>query len=127
MGSNLNHPAVRLTALVMALPVALILIAGAALATPTTVDRGDGVHIPNPDCDVQCHADGDPKPAPAPKPPRDKSDPVSLHKSAPKQVQVYICKRTGIRYATKAEALRACKPVVKRKAVKRAKKAKVCK
>lgn len=116
--TTINRPAVRLTALVMALP--LILLAGVALANiPETIPRGDGsdVHIPNPDYH--------PEPAPKPDTPKaDKSDPVSLHKSVPKQ-QVYICKRTGLRYATKAEALRACKPVVKRKAVK-ARKA-VCK
>ena len=117
MRSNLNHPAVRLTALVMALPVLLVALAGVALATPYTIDRGDGVHIPNP----EYHPEPTPKPT-APK--EDKSDPVSLHKSVPKQ-QVYICKRTGLRYPTKAEALRACKPVVKRKA-ERVRKA-VCK
>lgn len=129
MGSNLNHPAfddrytlttinrpaLRLTALVMALP--LILLAGAALATPWTIDRGDGVHIPNPDYH--------PATPPAPATPKtNRSDPVSLHQPSPPK-QVYVCKRTGLRYATKAEALRNCKPVVKRKAVK-ARKA-VCK
>lgn len=121
--TTINRPAVRLTALVMALP--LILLAGAALATPYTIDRGDGVHVPNPDCHGDC---GQPKPVPKPQPPHVGSDrdPVALHKSAPKQVQVYVCKRTGLRYATKAEALRNCKPVVKRKTV-RVRKAKVCK
>lgn len=62
---------------------ALILIAcaGYALATPWTIDRGDGVHVPNPSCSsAACHDTGIPdKPSKPGQPRPSQSSPTAPH------------------------------------------------
>ena len=45
------------------LTVAFISAGTIAFATPHTVDRGDGVHVPNPACDSSCRGEVTPTPA----------------------------------------------------------------